>query len=160
MLHNFREDAEPWLYPVASLDVRPVRDESERDGAWAVRERVFCGEQGVNHEEEFDALDAEATHVVAVALNGYVAGTCRLLSGRPARTLGRLAVEAELRGRGVGEKIVREAERIAADARAARIELNAQTRATSFYQKSGYLIVRGPFDEAGIEHVRMHKEIG
>jgi predicted GNAT family N-acyltransferase len=95
-------------------------------------------------------------HVVAVS-DGTVIGTCRLLvRGRVAR-LGRLAVQSELRGRGVAGAILREADRVARDGGAERIALHAQTYAKALYADHGYR-QRGPeFTEEGIEHVAMEK---
>jgi predicted GNAT family N-acyltransferase len=41
----------------------------------------------------------------------------------------------------------------------ARVWCNAQISATPFYTKLGYRIVSERFDEAGIEHVRMERDL-
>ena len=48
--------------------------------------------------------------------DGRVVGTCRLVFRGDVARLGRMAVERDLRGRGLGAAILREAERAAADA--------------------------------------------
>ena len=86
----------------------------------AVRTRVFVGEQKVSGEEEFDGLDAESTHVVALDENGVVA-TCRLrwLEGDVCK-LERMAVEERSRGaRASGRRLVEGSERIARERGAA-----------------------------------------
>ena len=60
-----------------AIDVRRSRDEQEIAAALALREEVFCGEQGVTLAGDRDGRDDEALHLVAVA-DGVV-GTCRLL---------------------------------------------------------------------------------
>ena len=45
------------------MEVRRPRDESELAAALALREEVFCGEQGVTLEGDRDGLDAEALHL-------------------------------------------------------------------------------------------------
>jgi predicted GNAT family N-acyltransferase len=140
------------------VDVRQARSEDEVAAALALRSRVFCGEQGVSFEADQDGRDPEATHIVAVD-EGAVIGTCRLLFRGPVARLGRLAVEAERRGDGVGAAILREADRVAAEAGAETIALHAQTYAQSLYKTAGYEEYGPTFVEEGIEHVAMEKRL-
>lgn len=141
------------------LDVRPARDEAEVAQALALRERVFCGEQGVDPVAERDGLDDGALHLVAVE-RGAVVGTCRLLfePGGVVR-LGRMAVERAARGSGLGAALLAEADRRAAERGAARIELHAQQSALSVYARAGYEPRGRPFVEEGIDHVAMEKTL-
>ena len=133
-----------------------AQGQGEIAAALDLRERVFCGEQGVSVEADRDGRDPESVHIVAVD-GGRVIGTCRLLfQGRVAR-LGRLVVDPEQRGRGVAAAILREADRVALGAHADRIALHAQTYALSLYADSGYAERGARFSEEGIEHVAMEK---
>jgi predicted GNAT family N-acyltransferase len=142
------------------VTVRRVRDEQELAAALALREDVFCGEQGVTLEGDRDGLDAEAVQLVALADDGEVIGTCRLLiePGGTAR-FARLCVRADARGTGVGAALLdaAEAEARAADAR--RIGIHAQTGALSLYRRAGFRPYGERFDEEGIEHVGMEKDL-
>ena len=140
------------------MEVREVLTDDELAAALELRERVFCGEQGVSIEADRDGRDHEATHIVAVD-EGRVIGTCRLLfRGRIAR-LGRLAVEPDRRGDGIAGAILREADRVARQTGADAISLHAQTYARDLYLEAGYE-ERGPaFMEEGIEHVAMEKRL-
>ena len=109
-------------------------------------------------EADRDGRDPEAAHVVAVE-SRRVVGTCRLVFQGEVARLGRLAVERELRGRGVGASILREAERVALAAGARRISLHAQLPARSLYERDGYRQRGRRFVEEGIEHVAMEKRI-
>jgi predicted GNAT family N-acyltransferase len=140
------------------VDVRQARSEDEVEAALALRSRVFCEEQGVSFEADQDGRDPEATHIVAVD-EGSVIGTCRLLFRGPVARLGRLAVRAERRGDGVAAAILREADRVAADAGAETIALHAQTYAQSLYEAAGYEEYGPTFVEEGIEHVAMEKRL-
>jgi predicted GNAT family N-acyltransferase len=143
---------------LSALDVRLAQSSEEIDAALRLRERVFAGEQGVRPEADRDGRDNEATHLVAVE-NGRVVGTCRLVFRGDVARLGRMAVERELRGRGIGGAILREAERAALDGGAQRISLHAQLSARSLYDRDGY-VERGPvFEEEGIDHVTMEKRL-
>jgi predicted GNAT family N-acyltransferase len=119
---------------------------------------VFCGEQGVSPAADRDGRDSEATHIVAVE-EGRVLGTCRLLFRGTTARLGRLAVEPHARGRGLGAAILAEASRVARVAAADRISLHAQTYAKELYTRDGYAEAGEPFEEEGIEHVAMEKQL-
>jgi predicted GNAT family N-acyltransferase len=140
------------------VEVREARTESELAAALALRERIFCGEQGVSFEADQDGRDPEATHIVAVD-DGVVIGTCRLLFRNQVARLGRLAVERDRRGDGVGGEILREADRIAAEVGAESIALHAQTYAQTLYERAGYEPYGPTFVEEGIEHVAMEKRL-
>ncbi|WP_127128283.1 GNAT family N-acetyltransferase [Georgenia sp. SYP-B2076] len=152
------------------------RDQLEQ--AWAVRMEVFVAEQHVPAEEEVDELDTAptTTHVLAVeTASGAVLGTGRLLTdpAHPGEVhLGRLAVRAAARGRGVGARMVVAIEGIAlaehgtAAAAAApeplsvTVVLSAQEQALDFYRRLGYELVSGErYLDAGIWHQDMAHRI-
>jgi predicted GNAT family N-acyltransferase len=142
------------------VTVRRPRDEQELAAALALRIEIFCGEQGVTFDGDRDGLDDEAVHLVALADDGELIGTCRLLiePGGTAR-FGRLCVLASARGTGVGAALLTAAEREARAAHARRIGLHAQTGALSLYRRAGFRPYGEPFDEEGIEHVGMEKDL-
>jgi predicted GNAT family N-acyltransferase len=129
---------------------------AELDAARALRIDVFVGEQGVSVDEELDGRDDEATHLVAVDAD-HVVGTCRLLGAAPRVRLGRLAVAASARRRGVASALLAHAEQWAREQGADEIVLAAQTTALPLYAQAGYIARGARFMEAGIEHVMMHK---
>ena len=138
------------------MQVRLAQDERELTAALALRERVFCGEQGVSLEVERDGRDLDALHVVALERERVV-GTCRLLFDRDRARLGRMAVEPGERRRGVGAGILAAAERSAREAGAGRITLHAQIAVKDLYSRHGYIQHGEPFVEEGIDHVAMEK---
>ncbi len=140
------------------MEVREARTKSELAEALALRERVFCGEQGVSFEADQDGRDGEATHIVAVD-DGVVIGTCRLLFRGTVARLGRLAVQRERRGESVAVDILSEADRIARRAGSESIALHAQTYAQALYERAGYEVYGPTFVEEGIEHVAMEKRL-
>ena len=119
---NFRVEPADWTTDLAALR--------------AVREPVFIVEQNVPLEDEWDALDPRSRHVIARADDGTPIGTARLT---PDRMIGRMAVVADWRGRGVGAALL---EAILDQARAQgypAVELHAQTHAIPFYEKFGFV---------------------
>jgi predicted GNAT family N-acyltransferase len=142
-----------------TVTVRTARDAAEVGVAMDLRVRVFCDEQGVSREEEFDDLDEEATQIVALDESGVIA-TCRLRYTEPgACKLERMAVEPRLRKLGVGGRLLAGAEDEARRAGAATMTLNAQVRAREFYSAHGYEEQGETFMEAGIEHIAMRKKL-
>ena len=140
------------------MEVREVQTRAELDAALALRERVFCGEQGVTPAADRDGRDGESTHLVAVE-DGRVIGTCRLLPRGDVVRLGRLAVEADQRGRGIASKILGLADEVSRGLGARRIDLHAQTYAIELYRTDGYVETGDRFVEEGIEHVSMEKRL-
>jgi predicted GNAT family N-acyltransferase len=140
------------------VEVRQARTGEEVTAALALRERIFCGEQGVSFEADQDGRDREATHIVAIE-DGAVIGTCRLLFRGDVARLGRLAVERGRRGDGVAGAILREADRVATEAGSETIALHAQTYAQALYESAGYEERGARFVEEGIEHVAMEKRL-
>jgi predicted GNAT family N-acyltransferase len=139
-------------------EVRPARDQSEIDAALALRYEVFCREQGVSLEEERDGRDGEALHLVVVD-DGEVVGTCRLLLVGSEVKLGRMAVAASHRGRGLAAELLVEADVRSRELRAERIALAAQLTARALYERAGYAPYGDVFLDAGIEHVMMGKAL-
>ena len=138
--------------------VRQARSQREVDAALELRERVFVGEQGVSLEADRDGLDPEAVHVVAFDGERLV-GTCRLVFADGIARLGRMAVEPDVRGRGLGAEILDAAERIARARGAETMRLHAQVAARSLYERAGYEPRGAAFPEEGIEHQTMEKPL-
>ncbi|GAA2727771.1 GNAT family N-acetyltransferase [Streptomyces nogalater] len=149
--------------------VRVAEDPADREACFAVRKEVFVAEQGVSEDIEYDAHDAVAVHVLAVAEDGRPLGTGRLLYGAAAadRTggdasvgaLGRLAVLREARGLGVGAALVRAIEEAARARGLAAVDLHAQTHALGFYERLGYTAYGPEFPDAGIPHRAMRRAL-
>ncbi|MDP1612409.1 MAG: GNAT family N-acetyltransferase [Sulfuritalea sp.] len=114
-----------------------------------VRELVFVEEQRVPRELEVDEHDASSRHVVARDADGGAIGTGRLL---PDGHIGRMAVLADWRGKGVGRALLERLLEDAAVMRMRRLALHAQTQACGFYRRFGFVEEGPEFMEAGIPH--------
>ncbi len=135
----------------------------------ALREEVFCEEQGVPPELERDALDGVATHVVlleepadegvAAASPPRAVATARVLVEDTVAKVQRVAVARARRGTGLGRRIMEAAEELARQAGAAKARLASQVTAIPFYERLGYR-ARGPvFQDAGLDHRWMDKAL-
>lgn len=140
--------------------IRWTEEEALLQAAFALREEVFCEEQGVPRELELDGHDATARQLVAIdGDGGEVIGTLRLMRDGETAKIGRVAVRLGFRRRGVASRMLQLAiERAAADG-CTRARLAAQTRATVVYEAAGFTVESEPFEEAGIEHVWMGRPL-
>jgi len=137
-------------------DIRWAAGAADMRGALAVREEVFCREQGVPREEEIDGRDGEALHLVALAPgDGRVIGTLRLLIDSGTAKVGRVAVERDWRGRRVASRMLELALAAAREQGCVRARLAAQLTATGVYRRAGFEVESEPFEDAGIQHVWM-----
>lgn len=125
--------------------------------ASAVRLAVFVSEQGIPEAEEWDEVDALALHAVCLQQNQALA-TGRVwcdASSPDVAHIGRLAVLAPQRGRGLGRMVLQALMAQAKQWSCASVVLHAQTTALGFYEVQGFVVEGEPFDEVGIAHVCM-----
>ena len=139
-------------------EIRWARD-ADLQGAIAVRERVFVAEQGVPVEEEVDGRDEEALHLVALDPEGGVIGTLRLLFDGEVVKIGRVAVDRPWRGRGIAMQMIDIALGEARARGATRARLASQVEVVPLYERAGFAVQSGVFEEAGIPHVWMGREL-
>lgn len=128
-------------------------DNEYRPNIQAIRQHVFCNEQGIAPELEFDGLDTSAIHAIAL-VDGNLVGTGRMLSDGH---IGRIAVLKSFRGLHIGSNIVLALIEEARRKEYQRVYLGAQQQAVNFYVKLGFTPIGEPFMEAGIEHISMEK---
>ena len=125
-------------------------------GIKAVREQVFIQEQHVPVALEWDGLDDEATHVVALNNHNQEIGTARLLQDGH---IGRMAVLPPWRHQGVGSAMLQELLLIARQRQLSKVFLHAQTSAISFYEHHGFHVLGEEFMDAGIPHHYMERHL-
>ncbi|PKM05783.1 MAG: GNAT family N-acetyltransferase [Gammaproteobacteria bacterium HGW-Gammaproteobacteria-7] len=138
--------------PSTAFFVEPADYRIDLDALRAVRETVFVIEQKVPLEEEWDEYDPVCLHVLARDTSGVPIGTARMTRDGK---IGRIAVLAEWRGKGVGKAMVRSLLDQAVALGLHEVRLNAQTGALDFYRQFGFTDVGERFMEAGIEHQAM-----
>jgi predicted GNAT family N-acyltransferase len=122
----------------------------------AIREQVFVKEQKVPLELEMDEHDAHCYHLLAHDGAGHAVGTARLLLNG---YIGRMAVLAPYRGRGIGSQLLEATVELAKTQGLNTLYLNAQTHAIGFYEKHQFRVVGEEFMEAGIPHVQMRRQL-
>jgi len=147
-----------------------VSIDAERRDAFAVRRAVFVDEQGVDEDIEWDEHDepgAATTHFVAYE-DGAAVGAARLRmadsgegSSPPTSTgkVERVAVVADRRGEDWGRRLMNAVESRAREEGFDRLILHAQTPVRGFYERLGYDAYGDEFEEAGIPHVAMTRDL-
>ena len=136
-----------------------VAGPADRDEIAALRTRVFVEEQGVPPEIEQDEADSWAVHAVSRDDAGRVVATGRLLPRGTTASIGRMAADASVRGRGHGAAVLDELHRQAESLGVTEVELHAQVTARGFYERAGYMPVGAEYEEAGIAHVTMRRRV-
>lgn len=121
-----------------------------------IRESVFIKEQQVPLALEWDAIDPECWHVLAIDQNGLGIGTGRLT---PQHSIGRMAVLSAWRGRGVGAALLKQLIVLARFQQWPEVSLHAQISARDFYKKHGFVAYGPIYREAGIEHQSMRLDL-
>lgn len=141
---------------MTEVTTRLARWETDSALLRQVRTRVFVEEQKVPASLEWDDLDPECVHVIALADKSPI-GTGRLT---PDGHIGRVAVLNEWRGRGVGDSLIRELLTASENRGDKECVLNAQTHAVQFYARFGFAAEGQEFEEAGIPHRTMRLKFG
>lgn len=136
-----------------------TRTEDDWKAVLALRIAVFVVEQGCPLEEEPDAFDDMARHLMAVE-DGQVVGCARIIAkGEAVAKIGRVAVRNDRRGTGVGTDLMR----FALDALAAegivRVLLESQAQVIPFYERLGFVASGPMYPDAGIPHRHMELEM-
>ncbi|WP_375155669.1 GNAT family N-acetyltransferase [Neotabrizicola shimadae] len=117
----------------------------------AIRRVVFIEEQGVSLADEVDGRDGEAEHLLAL-LDGAPVGTARMLVDGETGKIGRVAVLAGARGRGIGAALIRAAVERLRERGLKVAKLGAQTHAVGFYEGLGFTAFGPVYEDAGIPH--------
>jgi ElaA protein len=132
------------------MTIIQAETEAEREMCYALRRAVFMAEQGVTPADEWDGLEDECHHFLALDGETPVA-TARL---RPMGASA-VAVARTHRGTGLGSQILRHVLDFARAQGVATVRLEAQTTAIAFYTRQGFVAHGAEFDDAGIAHRAM-----
>jgi predicted GNAT family N-acyltransferase len=139
--------------------IKLVTTAGELQQSFSVRRQVFIEEQSIAEAEEYDGLDNTALHFIARS-GEQIVGTARLRFPSPEYAkIERMAVLKQFRRQGIGKRII---DRIAEELKRqsiTQVVLHAQIAAMPFYRSCGFKETGGTFQEAGIEHVKMYKQL-
>ena len=144
--------------------IKILKNKEELNLGFALRIEVFVREQKVPMELELDEKDhSENTVHIGYFSDDKLIGVARLIDlDKDIIHIGRVAIDKEYRGKGIGRKLIVGCETTAKNIlkREIIIELSAQIQAEKFYESLGYNRVNDKiYLDAGIEHVDMRKVI-
>ena len=144
--------------------IKILKSKEELNLAFALRIEVFVKEQKVPIELELDDKDhSDNTVHIGYFHEDNLIGVARLIDmDKDVIHIGRVVIDREYRGRGIGRKLIVGCEITAKNIlkRKIVIELSAQIQAENFYKSLGYNRINDKiYLDAGIEHVDMRKVI-
>ena len=118
------------------------------------RQDVFIVEQGSPYPD-LDGHDRGAWHLL-LRIDGALTGYLRLIPAPPSVRIGRVAVAASMRGRGLGRRLMEESLLFyRAQYPSLPVVLTAQAHLVPFYRSYGFEPTGAPFDDFGVAHVEM-----
>ena len=124
--------------PGAKIEVLRAEAEWQRAGAYSVRIQGMNRQHHISLREEFDEHDCDGTRYIVLLDDGYPVATCRFYeTGAGSVVLGRVVVLPEYRGRGLGRRVVEEAERWIRELGCREVAIDSRTVAVPFYEKLG-----------------------
>lgn len=126
------------------LNVIRAEDLPHRAGAFYVRIQGMGKAHHISLEAEFDEHDGDRTNYILVTEDSFPIATCRFYElGGGAAMIGRVVVLPEYRGRGLGRKVILEAEKWLSDLGFEKAVVESRDVAVDFYKKLGYQVTDG-----------------
>ncbi len=142
------------------MEIKKADTEELYNQCLDIRMKVFVMEQNVPSDIEVDEHEESSTHFVLYDDAGEAVGTVRY---RPIEDgmikVERMAVLKAHRGKRYGYDLMKGVHRHARTAGYRKAKLGAQVHAIPFYEKLGYSIASEEFDDAGIPHRYMVREL-
>lgn len=124
-----------------------------------IRKEVFVEEQNVPLEMEVDEYEKESVNIL-LTIDDRPIGTVRYREIEAGLIkIERMAVREIARGLHLGQALMNFVHIHAQDKGYTRAKLGAQVHAIKFYEKLGYHVASEEFDDAGIPHKYMEKEL-
>ena len=141
------------------LHVKLAQTEQEIELAFDIRKKVFVEEQGIPIHLEIDEFDQLATHFIVLEDDEPIAAARIRETESNVGKVERVCVLPGHRRKHLGVLLMNALEQHAKQNGWEKLKLNAQTSAIPFYEKLAYQVTSPEFDDAGIPHRAMEKEI-
>jgi predicted GNAT family N-acyltransferase len=124
-----------------------------------LREEVLRKPLGLSFDTE--ELEKEKNEILIAAFDEEVIIGCCVLSdiGMQKIRLRQMAVHDSVQGKGIGASIMSFAENLAKDKGYKYMVMHARDTAIGFYEKFGYKVKSDQFEEVGLSHHIMEKEL-
>jgi predicted GNAT family N-acyltransferase len=132
----------------------------EYDQTVQLRDKILRKPLGLYFSEEQLAEEFTDFHLAAFT-NDWILRGCLVLTPKDKKTIKmrQVAVDDSVQKMGVGRQLVKASEVLARQQGFDIIELNARETAVPFYLKLNYVVVGERFEEVGIPHFKMMKQL-
>jgi predicted GNAT family N-acyltransferase len=146
---------------MSKLNIHLITTLSDRTTAHVIRHQVFVVGQNVPQDIERDEHDDNpTTHHYLASMENQPVGTIRVVFREDSSAkIGRLAVLESGRGAGVGKLLMQTVLQNLIAENVPTAVLSAQAYLQKFYEDLGFHVVGDRYEEAGIEHVWMEKNL-
>ncbi|MBR1825727.1 MAG: GNAT family N-acetyltransferase [Alphaproteobacteria bacterium] len=126
-----------------------------------LRYKILLEPLGLKFLDSFRPEEAKYLHIGCVEMldNRLVGGLILAPADDETIRLMQVAVDTVYQGEGVGRELVAYAEKRAKDAGYKKIVMHAMLFVVGFYEKMGYAAEGEPFDEQGINFMKMVKKL-
>jgi ElaA protein len=136
--------------PFEHLDARTAYD------VWRLRQSVFVVEQACPYPD-LDGRDLEpGTRHVVLQEGDEVLGYARVLDDEDVWRIGRVVLEASVRGRGLADALMHTALQVCGGR---EVVLDAQSPLAGWYQTFGFTVTGPEFLDDGIPHLPMRRPV-
>jgi ElaA protein len=119
-----------------------------------LRDRVFVVGQKITAISEIDGDDPRWHHLLGYDPTGALVGYARLLWSADPVLVGRIAIDTDRQGEGLGTELMQEVHRLLGERGAA---MHAQAYLKPWYEQLGWRVCGPPFLEAQIDHLPMER---
>ncbi|MBR1724574.1 MAG: GNAT family N-acetyltransferase [Ruminococcus sp.] len=113
----------------------------QQAGAYYVRIQGMARQHGITLRQEFDEHDAPDTKYIVLTDDDFPVATCPFYKlDEASAMIGRVVVLPEYRGKGLGKRVIEEAEAWLRELGITRAVVESRDVAVGFYEKLGYAV--------------------
>ena len=126
-----------------AMDIRVIRatETWQQAGAYYVRIQGMARQHGITLRREFDEHDTPETKYIVLTDGEFPVATCRSYPlDEHSAMIGRVVVLPEYRGKGLGRRVIEEAESWLRESGYSRAVVESRDVAVPFYEKLGYKV--------------------
>ncbi|KZU16024.1 acetyltransferase [Lactiplantibacillus plantarum] len=129
--------------------------------AYALRQAVFVEERGISADVGFDVKDTDQREYAVLYLQPDLPVATLRLEPQTDHVMrfGRVCTRKAYRGQGRGRQLLTAAEEWAMQRGFTQGEIHGELTAQRFYERCGYQVTAGPYEEDGAPVVIMHKQL-
>lgn len=145
------------------MEIKMIRatETWQQAGAYYVRIQGMAKQHGIPLRREFDEHDTPNTKYIVLTDEDFPVATCRFYEiNADSAMIGRVVVLPEYRGKGLGKRVVEEAESWLCDLGYRKAVIESRDVAVAFYEKLGYTVTDGTVIHGDtFDCIRMEKSL-